>query len=319
MYKRVKDIEGFPSTMKKLLKELKFNGVDLIKKLRYLFSAFNDQVEEIRKDAEDLNISKLDQIENTEEREVYKTNPQDREEFEQVITIDKGEDKSLTDKLSLGITMSVENYTKDSYNKIVSVSGKGIEKNINTDQVSEIKTSGPAFEEIILSDDRYKNVAQISREAKKLLEVDSTSSTEITTIGNLEISDIIEEGNVKRRTRAGGTEKMDLLLEGSQVSIVSSSGKVLHKSEVNAEEVVYTGNPLSGDKDIADKSFTKQYGVVFKQPMLSYLDSNYHKIKDFEAYKRGQDTINSNTSSEVSGIKSRLTQIENRLTALENK
>lgn len=319
MYKRVKDIEGFPSTMKKLLKELKFNGVDLIKKLRYLFSAFNDQVEEIRKDAEDLNISKLDQIENTEEREVYKTNPQDREEFEQVITIDKGEDKSLTDQLSLGITFRVEEYKEDSYNKIVTVSGKRIEKDINPNYVSGFMTSGPVSEEIRLTDDVYSKTIYISDESTKTESIDTTSSDDTTTIGNVQISDTIIGERARRGVRVGELEQVEDLSEETQVRTVISSGKNLHKVEVNSADVNITGNPLSGDKDIADKSFAKQYGVVFKQPMLSYLDSNYHKIKDFEAYKRGQDTINSNTSSEVSGIKSRLTQIENRLTALENK
>lgn len=343
MYKRVKDIEGFPSTMKKLLKELKFNGVDLIKKLRLIFSKINDQLEEVRKDAEELNILRLNKDRNLTRGEFYETDPDTLRGITQTISLDfdPEEDKKVNqykDKLTLGNVSKTKNIGGDVYEEMVESAGDILYTEIFEGQYKKF-IEGPSGSDVLTInkdslEHEKEHKMEISDFFKKTSYKDNVAlKEEVLTTGKDSVKtstkflgrSLINSVNVSNSDDKETLGKEELI--HSNYYELSFGGVFRFQFIIDKDKAVVKHNNatlLEGGTVV--KSFEHDRGILTRKITLDYIEANYVKLSVYNKYVKDAsdrmadiEAVNKAQDTKIKNLEDALNSLTVRVNALEDK
>lgn len=351
MYKRVKSIEDFPTKIHSKLKELRFNGYDLIKKLRNLFNEFNLQVEEIRKDAEDLNILKVNKLtqdgdevqkySNKGEHNILKEVEVGPSSISDTMEITKNGDtltkynsvdgisESVQTKITKGRDQATvkEDFGLKSYNRKVKVLGDTAkEDTIAQGEITSNETvPGKGTINRGIKDSAYQNM--MYGKTTKNINLDRDKVVE---------SNVAEKEVKIKSSVVEGTQHLNIDLDKNGVTVDTPNNKVYMKDA----GIDITTNKVTLSGTASQNSFKEDLGVVTKKPLVDYLEANYTKLVVYNARVTKVDqelgtlrsrataieTKSSSNATEIqklkdenNSLKSRLASLESRVSTIESK
>lgn len=309
MYTQIKKIKPFEERLLNLLKELKFNGVNVIPKLRELFKQTTNQLEEVRENVQNLNIFKLDKETTESEGNVIdsytKSSESENKGLDKTIKVTYNEDKQLKtfNEFTIFETEGTEKYRSD-----ILIKGDGVQK---------LKEGNNITETINTKSNCVKNV-----ETKTYIE------------------SISAESSSNREIRGGSSMKKEQIVTGEiLIEEVVNNNKTVRT--VKEDSVEIGGElPVKFSQSVANNSFNNPLGVITKKLTFDEVERLYVNKVTFEAYKtevntrfttaegkitalenkvEALETDNAKNKSDITALQSSLNQALDRITALETK